>query len=63
MPLETWSAALAECGTHVMVGAQMGPYRVSEQELAKDVLRCADSSMLVLADRGFAGYIIMMRLY
>jgi hypothetical protein len=49
-------AVLAESGTHVMVGAQMGAYRVSEQTLAKDVLRCADSSMLILADRGFAGY-------
>jgi hypothetical protein len=49
-------AALAESATHVMVGAQMGAYRVSEQALAKDVLRCADSSMLILADRGFAGY-------
>jgi hypothetical protein len=48
--------ALAECATHVMTGAQMGPYRMSEQELAKAVLRSADSSMLVLADRGFAGY-------
>jgi hypothetical protein len=49
-------AALAECATHVMFGAEMGAYRVSEQELARDVLRRADSSMLILADRGFAVY-------
>ena len=48
--------ALAECATHVMMGAKMGPISVSEQELAKDVLNSADSSMLVLADRGFVGY-------
>ena len=34
----------------------MGVFRISEQALAKDVLRHADSSMLLLADRGFAGY-------
>jgi hypothetical protein len=49
-------AALAECGTHVLVGAQMGPYRTSEHELAMQVLECADASMLILADRGFVGY-------
>jgi hypothetical protein len=49
-------AALAECGTHVLVGAQMGPYRSSEQELAMRVLERADASMLILADRGFVGY-------
>jgi len=49
-------AALAECATHVMVGAQMAACKVSEQALARDVLQHADSSMLVLADRGFVGY-------
>jgi len=49
-------AALAESATHVMVGAQIGACKVSEHALAKDILRCADSSMLLLADRGFAGY-------
>jgi hypothetical protein len=49
-------AALAECGTHVLVGAQMAPYRTSEQELALRVLERADASMLILADRGFVGY-------
>jgi len=48
--------ALAECATHVMFGAAMDAYRVSEQALAKDVLQRADSGMLVLADRGFAVY-------
>lgn len=49
-------AALAECGTHVLVGAQIGPYRTSEQELAMQVLEHADASMLILADRGFVVY-------
>lgn len=49
-------AALAECGTHVLVGAKMGPYRTSEHELAAQVLEHADDSMLILADRGFVGY-------
>ena len=49
-------AALAECGTHVLVGARMGPYASSEQALARQVLERADASMLILADRGFAGY-------
>ena len=48
--------ALAECATHVISGAEMGACRLSEQKLAKDVLRHADSSMLLLADRGFVGY-------
>lgn len=49
-------AALAECGTHVLIGAHMGPYATSEHELARKVLRSADASMLILADRGFAGF-------
>lgn len=49
-------AALAECGTHVLVGAKMGPYRTSEHELAEQVLERADDTMLILADRGFVGY-------
>jgi hypothetical protein len=49
-------AALAECGTRVLVGAQMAPYRCSKQELAMRVLERADASMLILADRGFVGY-------
>jgi len=49
-------AALAECATHVMFGAEMGAYKVSEQVLARDVLRRVDGSMLVLADRGFSTY-------
>ncbi|MFW8567344.1 IS4 family transposase [Orrella sp. 11846] len=47
---------LAECGTHTLFGARMGPYKVSEHELAKDVLQDTTSDMIVLADRGFTGY-------
>jgi len=49
-------AALAECGTHMLVGAKMGPFRASEHELAAQVLEHADDTMLILADRGFVGY-------
>lgn len=49
-------AALAECGTHVLIGARMGPYRTSEHALDLQVLECADATMLILADRGFVGY-------
>jgi Insertion element 4 transposase N-terminal/Transposase DDE domain len=48
--------ALGECGTHVLIGARMAPNRTSEQELARQVLDRAEPSMLILADRGFAGY-------
>ena len=49
-------AALVECATQVMIGAQMGPYRMSELELAKEAVKSADGSMLVLADRGLSSY-------
>ena len=47
---------LTECATHVMTGAKMGPCKVSGQVLAKEVLKRADSSMLVLPGRGLSGY-------
>lgn len=48
--------ALVECGTRVLVGAQMGPYRVSEHALAGEVVHATQPDMVVLADRGFTGY-------
>lgn len=53
--------ALAECGTHVLIGAQCAPYGVSEQALAHQVLGYADGRMLIIADRGFMGYPLWLR--
>lgn len=47
---------LAETGTHVLFGAQIGGYRTSESELAKTVISRLEPGMLCLADRGFYGY-------
>ena len=48
--------SLLECGTHVLWGARMDAYSVSEVTLAQDVVRSLGNGMLCLADRGFAGY-------
>jgi hypothetical protein len=48
--------ALVECGTHVLVGARMGPYRTSEVSFAKEIVPLLGSGMLCVADRGFMGY-------
>src|SRR5215216_4830256 len=46
---------LAECGTHAIIGAGMGPYAKGETTLAPTVLDALDAGMLVLADRRFTG--------
>jgi Insertion element 4 transposase N-terminal/Transposase DDE domain len=46
---------LAECGTHAIIGAAMGPYAKGETTLARGVLDTLDAGMLVLADRLFVG--------
>jgi hypothetical protein len=48
--------ALAECGTHAVVGAAIGPNRTGESTLARGVLGSLEEGMLVLADRGFFGF-------
>jgi len=45
--------AVAECGTHVLFDAALGPCTVSERELANDLLDRLEAGMLLLADRGF----------
>jgi hypothetical protein len=52
-----WLAA-AESGTGSLLGALMGPYRDSEQALARDLLEsgCFGPGMLVLADRKFLSW-------
>src|SRR6266498_1010630 len=46
---------LAECGTHAIIGAVMGPYAKGETTLARELLDTLDAGMLVLADRRFTG--------
>ena len=48
--------AFAECGTHAMTGAALGPYSDSEQALTRRLLGHLGPGMLCLADRGFAGF-------
>lgn len=47
---------LLETGTHVIYGAQLGPYRKSEAALAAGVLPALTGAMLCLADRGLLGF-------
>ena len=47
---------LAECGSHAVVAAAMGPYADYERALFRTMLHHLDESMLVLADRGFFGH-------
>lgn len=49
-------AVLIECGTHAILGANIGAYRDSEWSLCKPLLKHLNSTMLCMADRGFNGY-------
>ncbi len=48
--------ALAECGTHAMFEAVIGPYTTSENALSADLLPRLAPGMLCLADRGFYSF-------
>jgi len=48
--------AVAECGTHVLFDAELGPCAFSERELANALLDRLEAGMLLLADRGFYGF-------
>ena len=48
--------ALAECGTHAILDAEVGPCTTSEIALSRDLLGRLEPGMLVLADRGFYGF-------
>lgn len=50
------SVCLAETGTHAVFAAAMGPYRASEQDLARKVFPKLSAGMLLLADRNFFGF-------
>ena len=48
---------LVECGTHVVVAAEVAPYACSEQAMAAQMLPVAlKPDMLVLADRNFFSF-------
>jgi hypothetical protein len=49
-------AVLMECGTHAIIGANLGPYRASEWEVCHPLLEYLKPGMLCLADRGFSGF-------
>lgn len=48
--------ALAECGTHVMFEAVIGPYTTSEKTLSSELLTRLRPGMLCLADRNFYSF-------
>jgi hypothetical protein len=49
-------AALAECGSHAIVGAVLGSVRTGERTLAADLAASVGPEMLVLADAGLYAY-------
>ena len=53
--------ALAECGTHAILDAEVGPYTTSEVDLAGPLLDRLKPGMLVLADRGLASFALWRR--
>ncbi len=48
--------ALVECGTHAMLGAEVGSCSTSETKLAPQLFTLLNEEMLLLLDRGFSGY-------
>ncbi|MFD7583802.1 IS4 family transposase, partial [Kitasatospora sp. NPDC059817] len=46
---------LAECGTHAMFAAEVGPLSAGEQTLSRRLFGHLRAGMLLLADRGFYG--------
>ncbi len=53
--------AVAECGTHAILDAEVGPYTRSETEMAGPLLDRLGPGMLLLADRGVAGFALWAR--
>jgi hypothetical protein len=47
--------ALAECGTHAILSAEIGPYKNDEWTLSQYLLGALEPGMLCLADRGYNG--------
>ena len=53
--------ALAECGTHAMFDAAVGPYSTGENTLAAELVDRLEPGMVLLADRGFCGFPLWSR--
>lgn len=53
--------AVAECGTHAIFDAVVGPYTVGENTLARDLIDRLEPGMLCMADRGFCGFPLWSR--
>ena len=53
--------ALAECGTHAIFDAVVGPYTSGENTLAGELMDRLEPGMLLLADRGFCGFPLWRR--
>ncbi len=53
--------AIAECGTHAIFDAEVGPYTTGENTLAQELIDRLETGMLLLADRGFCGYPLWKR--
>ena len=47
---------VAECGTHAIFDAVVGPYSIGENTLARELVDRLKPDMLLLADRGFCGF-------
>jgi hypothetical protein len=47
---------IAECGTHAMFAARIGPYSTSERQMAAEMFADLDRNDLLLADRGFISF-------
>jgi hypothetical protein len=50
------AVALAECGTHAIFAAALGPYATAETALARELVGRLEPGMLVLADRLFLSH-------
>ena len=48
--------ALAECGTHAILDAALGPYHAGELSLAPELFGALSPGTLLLADRGFVSF-------
>jgi hypothetical protein len=48
--------ALAECGTHAILDAEIGPCTTSEITLSRELVKRLSPGMLLMADRGFYGF-------
>lgn len=53
--------AVAECGTHAVFDAVVGPYTTAENTLAQGLIDRLEPGMVLLADRGFCGFPLWSR--